>query len=337
MPSLPLPFIVALLLLVLVVRLVPTGAAGRGLAGFFAVCAAQAVMIGLRWNYDILLSRALLPVLSAAAGPLAWICLTRAGQGLRRREARHAVPVLLVLGLNIVWWQEVDYAVALCCASYGVALLRRAHAGPDGLTKVEFTDVGLLHRGMLIAGSILLLSTVVEAAVALSFDLGRGARASGIVAAAQMGALLMRALGVAFWRVPAGAVAAPAAPPSPPDVSADAAVVAQIATLMRERHLYRDANLTLDRLAKRAGLPARQISGALNRQLGRNVSQIVNQYRIDDARRRLEESDDAVTAIMLDCGFQTKSNFNREFRRVTGLSPSDYRKTLTAAPPRGTE
>ena len=83
MPSLPLPFIVALLLLVLVVRLVPTGAAGRGLAGFFAVCAAQAVMIGLRWNYDILLSRALLPVLSAAAGPLAWTMSP---------SQRHSVP-----------------------------------------------------------------------------------------------------------------------------------------------------------------------------------------------------------------------------------------------------
>ena len=97
--------------------------------------------------------------------------------------------------------------------------------------------------------------------------------------------------------------------------------------LMREKELFRDPDLTLNRLARRAGIPARQISGAVNRVQGRNVSQMVNEYRIAEAKRLLRENDLAVTQVMLESGFQTKSNFNREFLRATGMTPSDYRRT----------
>jgi len=96
---------------------------------------------------------------------------------------------------------------------------------------------------------------------------------------------------------------------------------------MREQHLYRDPDLTLQRLARRSGIPARQISGALNRIYGRNVSQVVNEYRVSDAKQRLVTTSDQITAIMLEAGFGTKSNFNREFLRVTGMTPSGYRSS----------
>lgn len=95
--------------------------------------------------------------------------------------------------------------------------------------------------------------------------------------------------------------------------------------ILRERHLYRDPDLTLERLARRVGIPGRQISRAINRQLGRNVSQEINAWRIREAQALLEQTDRAVTAIMFDCGFQTKSNFNSSFRRLVGVSPSDWR------------
>jgi AraC-like DNA-binding protein len=106
----------------------------------------------------------------------------------------------------------------------------------------------------------------------------------------------------------------------------DAATVSRIDGLMREQHLYRDPDLTLERLARRAGIPARQISGALNRIYGRNVSQIVNEYRVGDAKWRLIATREPVTVVMLESGFGTKSNFNREFLRVTGMTPSAYRR-----------
>ena len=98
-------------------------------------------------------------------------------------------------------------------------------------------------------------------------------------------------------------------------------------TVMRSTKLYRDPDLTLNRLSRRLGIPSRRISIAINRTLGRNVPQVVNEYRVGEAVRLLIETDLSITTVMFECGFQTKSNFNREFTRVTGTTPSDYRRS----------
>lgn len=105
----------------------------------------------------------------------------------------------------------------------------------------------------------------------------------------------------------------------------DRDVIDRVDRLLKEQRLFLDENLTLSRLARRAGVPARQISGAINRLAGKNVSQYINEYRIAEACRLLRQTDGSVTAAMLESGFQTKSNFNREFRRVTTLSPATWR------------
>jgi AraC-like DNA-binding protein len=63
-----------------------------------------------------------------------------------------------------------------------------------------------------------------------------------------------------------------------------------------------------------ATIPARQISAAINRLAAKNVSQYVNEHRIAAACRLLAETDRPVATIIFEVGFQTKSNFNREFR-----------------------
>lgn len=65
---------------------------------------------------------------------------------------------------------------------------------------------------------------------------------------------------------------------------------------------------------------------------GRNISQIVNEYRVGDAKRRLVTTSEPVTTIMLESGFGTKSNFNREFLRVTGMTPTAFRLAGGDAP-----
>ena len=83
--------------------------------------------------------------------------------------------------------------------------------------------------------------------------------------------------------------------------------------------------LTLDRLSRRMGVPAKQLSAAINRTTGANVSRYVNGFRVEKACECLL-SGEAVTAAMLSSGFNTRSNFNREFRRITGKSPRDWRE-----------
>ena len=115
-------------------------------------------------------------------------------------------------------------------------------------------------------------------------------------------------------------------PGARPRSAQDREILGRVDRLLVEQKLFRDENLTLARLARRAGVPARQISGAINRLARKNVSQYINDCRIGEACRLLRETDMSVTAAMFDSGFQTKSNFNREFRRVTSLSPASWRE-----------
>nr|WP_250809267.1 AraC family transcriptional regulator [Neorhizobium tomejilense] len=100
---------------------------------------------------------------------------------------------------------------------------------------------------------------------------------------------------------------------------------------MEEGELYRSEDLSLARLARKARLPAREVSAAINRVTGLNVSQFVNDRRVAEACRLLRETERTVIQIMLDVGFSTKSNFNREFRRVTGTNPKQWRAEARAA------
>ncbi len=94
---------------------------------------------------------------------------------------------------------------------------------------------------------------------------------------------------------------------------------------MAERRLWQDPDLTLARLARRLGVPAKALSAAVNRVRGENISRVVNGWRVAHAGELLRGGA-SVTEAMLASGFQTKSNFNREFLRVMGRAPSDWAK-----------
>lgn len=106
---------------------------------------------------------------------------------------------------------------------------------------------------------------------------------------------------------------------------ADHALMRKLNQTMKDKELFRDSNLTLARVAKRLSVPARDLSGAINRVTAENFSRFINGYRIAYAKDTLLESNLPVTEIMFEAGFLSKSSFNTEFRRVTGLTPSQFR------------
>ncbi len=80
------------------------------------------------------------------------------------------------------------------------------------------------------------------------------------------------------------------------------------------------------RLSRKLGLPDRSVSKAINKTQNMSVSQFVNQFRIKDACALLEQTDQSILQVSLAAGFLTKSNFNREFARITGQTPSQWRQ-----------
>lgn len=108
---------------------------------------------------------------------------------------------------------------------------------------------------------------------------------------------------------------------------ADQALLQRLATHMAEAEPYLDANLTVDQLARQLGVATRDLSRAINEGLGRNFFELVSDYRIADARRRLEAAEPGTTIlqVMYDSGFNSKSVFNTAFKKATGMTPSAYR------------
>ena len=50
---------------------------------------------------------------------------------------------------------------------------------------------------------------------------------------------------------------------------------------------------------------------------------------------RLAETDDKISDIALDCGFNNLSGFNRQFQQIAGMPPKDYRRTFDDHTPFG--
>ncbi|MCB8879197.1 helix-turn-helix domain-containing protein [Acidisoma cellulosilytica] len=339
MPLVPLPFVIAFLLGILLVRLVRSDQARASpwLAAMVAAYAAQAVLLGLHWGYGL---RGVLPfqsVLAAALAPFSWLGF-RSFVAVNRRVAIHALPPLLVAGLWVWAPWLIDRALTLIFLGYGVALLRLARRGPDALGRATLDGAISVSHALWVTGFTVIASPVVDLAIGLDLMRDQGRHAGLISGASSLIsiALLGWVAALAGKSAPAPALAPVTTPEpvplsvaeteAPVPASGDIDTVAALDALMRERAPHHDPNLSLERLARRMGLPARSLSGAINRVRGMNVSQYVNEHRVADACRLLTETRTPITHIFLDVGFQTKSNFNREFLRITGASPSAWRQ-----------
>ncbi len=98
---------------------------------------------------------------------------------------------------------------------------------------------------------------------------------------------------------------------------------------LMEQGAYRDSALTIGKLAAQLGLPEHQLRKLINAELGyRNFSTFVQHYRVAEVCRHLRAPDKAripILTLALDAGFGSLGPFNRAFKSITGLTPSEYR------------
>ncbi|MGA0567926.1 GlxA family transcriptional regulator [Rathayibacter sp. KR2-224] len=92
-----------------------------------------------------------------------------------------------------------------------------------------------------------------------------------------------------------------------------------------------DQALTVGDLAAHAHASARTFARAFVAETGTTPLKWLNAARVDRARELLETTDLGVDRIAEDCGLGTAANLRAHFRRATGVSPSDYRRTFAAA------
>ena len=96
-----------------------------------------------------------------------------------------------------------------------------------------------------------------------------------------------------------------------------------------QAHLMEE--ISRDEVAARASLSAGAFSRFFKTRTGKTLPQYVNELRIGRACSRLAETDDKISDIALDCGFDNLSGFNRQFQRITGTTPRAYRGKFYSA------
>ncbi len=332
----PLPFVAALLLLLMLASIIRANGQGRANRPFLALLALsslQSTIVGLRWGYGIDWLRFALPVMASFLPPLTYSSF----RSLMGNSAQHATlrvvaiiaPPFLILALLVTYPFAIDFALVLLFIGYAIAILMLGRRGPDSLEDAQFASVASVHRALYLAAAALCLSACFDVLVLLDFEWAQGENAGVIVSNGNLLGLLL--IGLTAWvasdsKPEITSSDASDEPAAATATTEDREILLRLDEMMTTKKIFRDENLNLTRLARRMGLPSRQISNAINRATGGNVSQYVNQLRVREACRLLEETDQSVTAIMLESGFQTKSNFNREFRRVTGMTPMAWRE-----------
>lgn len=98
--------------------------------------------------------------------------------------------------------------------------------------------------------------------------------------------------------------------------------------LMQKEKLYRESELKLETLANKLNVAKHYVSQVINQYYEVNFFEYINILRIEEAKQLLISADKKsmnIIEIAYKVGFSTKNTFNTAFRRITGVTPTEYR------------
>ena len=101
----------------------------------------------------------------------------------------------------------------------------------------------------------------------------------------------------------------------------------RLKTYMTDHKPYLNQQLSLDLLAEATGMNKHQLSQLINEKMGVNFYTFVNRYRMDEFKERLRDpTNKSVTllGIAMDSGFSSKSSFQHIFKKMEGITPSQF-------------
>lgn len=335
MISIPISFLLASVFLGLGVlafswRVLPTLTRCLFLA-LFCVMSLEAVLVGLRFafaNYTFLPLQRVLPVWIAPLVFLSFASLAVSQATLGKWLLVNGVisaGLSVALFLPVPFVGYIDAVIALSFTVYAVALIRLWSQGRDVFTQSPIELGALLSKLLLAAIAVMIATLIIDGLVAILFAQNRPDAAAIAISFASLFFLIASVALIAVgakWKPGRSR----SADPNVADEAKSRALVDEARGLLKGRGFAKDPQLSLTRLARRLGVPERDLSQAVNRTLGMNVSQFVNSIRLEEAADRLKVSDEPVSSILEEVGFLTRSNFYREFQNQYGEAPGTFRK-----------
>ena len=105
-------------------------------------------------------------------------------------------------------------------------------------------------------------------------------------------------------------------------------ILSNLQKILKEEKPYLNPDLTIKQLAEMLEVNSNQLSQVINELLQKNFHQLINEYRVEEVKQNINDTSRTLLGIALDSGFNSKSSFNRIFKDITGLTPSEYKNSL---------
>jgi AraC-like DNA-binding protein len=97
--------------------------------------------------------------------------------------------------------------------------------------------------------------------------------------------------------------------------------------IMQSEKPFLRTDFSLPDLARQLGTSVHTLSQVINEGLGKNFFEMTAEYRVEEAKRLLkEQSNIKIEEIAEQVGYNSKSSFNTAFKKITGMTPSEFRK-----------
>ncbi len=103
-------------------------------------------------------------------------------------------------------------------------------------------------------------------------------------------------------------------------------IYTRVMELMKEEQLYKDMELNLKTVADLLAITPHQLSQFLNEHLNLDFRNFINRFRVEEAQRLLRTDPEmSILTICFEVGFNSKSTFNTAFKKLSGLTPREFR------------
>lgn len=103
----------------------------------------------------------------------------------------------------------------------------------------------------------------------------------------------------------------------------------RLTNLLAAEKPFINPNLTLNELAAMLGVHPNYLSQVINSKENKNFYELINEKRIEEFLNRISRPESrqfTLLSIAFECGFNSKTSFNRNFKKYTGATPSEYQK-----------
>lgn len=334
MPVLPIPMITALLLLGLLLRRMLTRKTHPALLVLIGCSSAQSAIIALVQYYGMTGLRIFQPLLATVIPAVVWLAFRQASAGhLRKQDLYlHAIGQAVALISWAIRPEALDALIPILFVAYGIAMAFALSKGEDSLPHSRLEN----GRISVLVWRVLAIALVASAASDIFIEIRLTSGDTTVLLwlpslFSSLTLLVLGALSLSHAIESQSLDLDGRTEYSTQDKERDTAIVKKLESYIETHRPYLDPDLTLARLGRKLHVPEKQLSGAINKGKDENVSRYINRHRVHHACA-LMRSGMSVTEAMLASGFNTKSNFNREFLRVMGANPRLWLKSIVELP-----